>query len=182
MDSTQVSQPPTISRWMFLVGPLAALAAVIGLWMAIDAVGEVGPLDKAKLGGMIALPLTLAVPVLAAWAGERLGRFGRPALGALLGLAAAAAIGWPLWVEYAGQCAAAALPIPAGSIVAVALLAGTSLGGAVIAAGWAMDRVRPGRLAIGAGFAAAAVVFVIGFLVFALTWVTLFFGACIQRP
>jgi hypothetical protein len=173
---------PATARWLFVLGPIAAFAAVVGLWMAIDAIGEIGPLDKARLGGMIALPLTLAVPVGAAWAGERLGRFGRPALAALLGLGAAAAVGWPFWVEYASQCAAAALPMPVGSIVAVAVIAAATLGGAVVAAGWAMDRVQRRRLALGAGFAAAAVVFVIGFAVFALTWVNLFFGACVRRP
>ena len=169
------------NRWLLGVAPLALFLVVVGVWTAIDRLLYIGPFDRAQLGWAIAAPLTVAVPVVAAWAGGRLGPLGRPLLAVVLGAAAALAIGWPFWVEYANQCAAVGLPMPVASIVIVGVIGALTMSGAVIAAGVAFDRGRPG-IAIPLAALAAAIVFIVGFAVFALTWAELFFGECVVRP
>jgi hypothetical protein len=169
------------NRWLLAVAPLALFLFVIGVWTAIDRLLYIGPFDRAQLGWAIAAPLTIAVPVVAAWAGGRLGRLGRPFLAVVLGIAAALAIGWPFWVQYASQCAAVGLPMPVASIAIVGVIGALTMGGAVIAAGAAFDRSRP-RLALVVAALASVIVFAIGFLAFALTFLQLFFGECVVRP
>jgi hypothetical protein len=169
------------NRRLIALAPFALFAGVVVVWMAIDRFVTIGPLDRAQLGWIIAVPLTLAIPVVAAWAGRQLGRSWRPAIALALGLVGGFAVAWPFWVSYASQCAAVGLPVPVGPIVFVGSIAGITLGGAVIAAGVAFDRGRPG-IAIPLAALAAAIVFVVGFAVFALTWAELFFGECVVRP
>lgn len=169
-------------RWVLVTAPIASLAAAIVVWVGIDTVGEIGPLDKAKLGWLVGVPLALMVPVLTAWAGTRLGPFGGPVMGAAFGLCAALAVGWPFWVEYADQCAAVGLPVPIGPIAAASTVVGVTLFGAVLAAGAALDGSRPGFAAFGRAVVSAGVVYVIGFAVVALTLTGLFFGQCVARP
>ena len=172
-----------LQSWFLVAAPLVALAAVVFLWAAIDAVGEVGPLDKAKLGWLVAVPLTLLVPVFAAWAGgEKLGRFGRPLMAALAGLGAGIAIGWPIWIEYASQCAAVALPIPFSPIATTIAIVGLTMFAAVLAAGWSLGGGRSGRVGVALAFVSAVIVFAIGFAVYVLMAVTLLFGQCVVRP
>jgi hypothetical protein len=165
-----------------VAAPLAALAGVVLLWAGIDAVGEVGPLDKAKLGWLVAVPLTLVVPVLAAWAGRELGAFGRPLLAALAGLGAGLAVGWPIWIEYASQCAGVGLPIPFSPIATTIAIVGLTMFVAVLAAGSALDGVRSGRVGLALAFVSAVVVFAIGSAVYVLMTASLLFGQCVARP
>ena len=168
--------------WLLVAAPLLALAAVVLLWTGIDVVGEIGPLDKAKLGWLVGLPLTLLVPVLAAWAGGRLGPWGRPTLAVLVGLGAGAAVGWPVWIAYAGQCAAAGLSVPVSTIATIGALVGLTMFAAVLAAGPALDGARSRPVTMGLAFVSAAVVFVVGFVTFALLSSSLLFGQCVVRP
>ena len=172
---------PQANRWLIAFAPFALFAAVVVVWMAIDRFVTIGPLDRAQLGWLIAVPLTLAIPLVAAWAGRQLGHSWRPAIALGLSLVGGFAVAWPFWVSYASQCAAVGLPMPVGSIVFVGSIAGITLGGAILAAGFALDRSRP-AIAIPLAALAAAVVFAIGLAVFALTWAELFFGECVVRP
>ena len=131
----RTSDRSALPGWLLLATPVIALIAIVFVWTAIDNIGEIGPLDKAKLGWLVAVPLTLMLPVLTAWAGGRLGRFGRPILAALVGLAAGFAVGWPIWVELAGQCSAVGRPTPLGSVAATSTIVGLTLFAAVLAAG-----------------------------------------------
>jgi hypothetical protein len=169
------------NRWLIAVAPFALFAAVVIVWMAIDRFVTLGPLDRAQLGWLVAVPLTIAIPVVAAWAGRQLGRSWRPAIALGLGLVGGFAVAWPFWVSYASQCAAVGLPMPIGGIAFVGATAGISLGAAVLAAGAAFDRARP-ALAVPAAALAAVVVFAIGFAIFALSVMQLFFGTCVVRP
>ncbi len=168
--------------WLLVAAPIVALAAVVILWTAIDAVGEIGPLDKAKLGWLVAVPSTLLIPVLAAWAGGGLGRLGRPALAALVAIGAGAAVGWPVWMEYASRCAAAGLPVPVSPIATIGAIVGLTMCAAVLAAGAALDRMRSGLIGVVLAFVSAALVFAIGFGIFALMSGFLLFGHCVVRP
>jgi len=168
--------------WLLIAIPLVALFVVVFVWTAIDAVGAVGPLDKAKLGWLVAVPMTLLLPVLTAWAGGRLGGWGRPLLAALVGLVAGVAVGWPIWVALAGQCAAVGRPAPLVSVVATSTIAGLTLFGAVLASGAALDLDRPRRVAAILAVVSAAVVSAIGFAVFVVLSFVLFFGQCSVRP
>jgi hypothetical protein len=171
----------TSNRWLVATAPLALFALVIVIWVAIDRLVVIGPFDRAQLGWAVAVPLTVAVPVLGAWAGDRLGRFGRVSMAVVLAIAAGIAVGWPFWVSYANQCAAVGLPMPLGSIAITAAIGALTMGGAVLAAGAAIDRSRS-RLAAPLAALAAGGVFAIGFLVFALMFNGLFFGECVVRP
>jgi hypothetical protein len=168
--------------WLLVTGPIVALAAIVFVWTGIDRVGAVGPLDKAKLGWLIAVPLTLLVPLLTAWAGSRIGRYGRPTMAAIVGLGAGLAVGWPIWVSYAGQCATLGLPTPLAPIATLSAIVALTMLGSVLAAGAALDLRRPRPVAIGLAFASAAAVFAIGFVVVAFMWTSLFFGTCVVRP
>jgi len=168
--------------WLLIAIPLVALIMVVFVWTAIDAVGAVGPLDKAKLGWLVAVPMTLLLPVLTAWAGGRLGGWGRPLLAALVGLAAGVAVGWPIWVALAGQCAAVGRPAPLASVVATSTIAGLTLFGAVLASGAALDLDRSRRVAAILAVVSASVVSAIGFAVFVVLSFVLFFGQCSVRP
>jgi hypothetical protein len=168
--------------WLLAAIPAVALLAVVFVWVAIDTVGAIGPLDKAKLGWLVAVPLTFALPVLTAWAGGQLGRWGRPVLAALVGLAAGLAIAWPIWVSYSGLCAAVGRPVPIVSIATTGMIVGLTLFGAVVASGAALDLNRPRRTASALAFVSAAVVCAIGFAVFVLFSIMLFFGQCAVRP
>lgn len=169
-------------RWLLVAAPIASLAAAIFVWVGIDTVGEIGPLDKAKLGGIVGVPLVLLVPVLTAWAGNRLGPFAGPVMGATFGFCAGLAVGWPFWIEYASQCAAVGLPVPIGPIAVTSTVVGVTLFGAVLAAAAAFDGSRHGFATFGRAFVSAGVVYVIGFAIVALTLVSLFFGQCVVRP
>ncbi len=177
----RLTRGDALPSWLLVAAPLVALAAVVLLWAGIDTVGEIGPLDKAKLGG-VAVPLTLLVPILAAWAGRELGRFGRPVMAALAGLGAGLAIGWPIWIAYAGQCAAAGLPIPFSPILTTIAIVGLTMFAAVLAAGSALDTGRTRRTRLVLSFMSAAVAFTIGFGVYVLMAASLLFGQCVVRP
>jgi hypothetical protein len=120
--------------------------------------------------------------VLAAWAGGELGRFGRPLMAALVGLGAGIAIGWPVWIAYSSQCAAAGLPIPFKPIATTISIVGLTMFSAVLTAGWALDRVRSRRVGVALAFVSALVVFAIGFAVYVLMAASLLFGQCVVRP
>lgn len=168
--------------WLLIAIPVLGLVATVVVWVAIDAVGAIGPLDKAKLGWLVAVPMTLLLPVLTAWAGGRLGRWGRPTLAALVGLMAGVAVGWPIWVSLASQCAAVGRPAPLASVVATSTIVGLTMFGAVLAAGVALDLDRPRRVAAVLAIVSAAAVCVIGFVVFVVLSFVLFFGQCSVRP
>jgi hypothetical protein len=178
----RLSDRDAYPRWLLIAAPIASLAAAVFVWVGIDTVGEIGPLDRAKLGGIVGVPLALLVPVLTAWAGNRLGPFAGPVMGAVFGLGAALAVGWPFWVEYAGQCDAVGLPVPIGPIAVMGSVVGVTLFGAVLAAGAALDGGRAGLGTYGRAFLSVAVVYVIGFAIVALTLMGLFFGQCVVRP
>lgn len=177
--TTERKGPP---GWLLAATPIAALAVVVLLWAGIDAVGEIGPLDKAKLGWLIAVPLTILVPVLAAWAGGRLGRFGRPILAIVVGLGAGLAVGWPVWVAYSSQCDSVGLPVPTSTIATIGAIVGVTMAIAVLAAGFALDGGRSRYASVGLALTSAAIVFAIGFAVFALMSGSLLFGQCVVRP
>jgi len=167
--------------WLLVAIPAVFVAGVVFVWVAIDTLGAVGPLDKAKLGWLVAVPLTLALPVLTAWAGGQLGRWGRPVLAALVGLVAGLAVAWPIWVSFSGLCAAVGRPVPIVSIATTGMIVGLTLFGAVLAAGAALDLNRTRRTASALAFVSAAVVCAIGFAVFVLLSIMLFFGQCAVR-
>jgi hypothetical protein len=179
---THTSRQEGLPGWLLVSAPVAALVAVVALWVGIDVVGEVGPLDKAKLGWLVAVPLTLAVPVLAAWTGGRLRRPGRAVIGAIVGVGAALAIGWPMWIAYAGQCAAVGLAVPISPIATIAAIVGLTMFVGVLAAGRALDADRPGPVVVGLAFVSAAVAFAIRFGIFVLMSPSLLFGQCVVRP
>jgi hypothetical protein len=171
-----------LPTWLLVAAPLVALVAVVLLWMGIDVIGEIGPLDKAKLGWLVAVPLTILVPVLAAWAGGRLGRSGRPILAAVVGLGAGLAVGWPVWIAYATQCAAVGLPIPISPIATTAAIVGLTMATAVLASGFALGGGRSGLARIALACGAAAACYVGGFIVYVLMSPSLLFGQCVVRP
>lgn len=171
-----------VPSWLLVAAPIAALVAVALLWTGIDAVGEIGPLDKAKLGWFVAVPLTILVPVLAAWTGGRLGGFGRPILAAIVGLGAGVAVGWPVWIAYSSQCAAVGLPLLISPIATIATIVGVTMFVAVVAAGSALDVRRSRPTGIALAIVSTTVVFAIGFAIVALLSASLFFGQCVVRP
>jgi hypothetical protein len=168
--------------WLLVTGPIVALAAVALAWTWIDRAGAMGPLDKAKLFWLITVPLTLLLPLITAWAGGRLGRFGRPTMGVIVGLCAGLAVGWPMWVSFAGRCATVGLPTPLAPIATTSSIVALTMLGAVLAAGAALDVGRSRQVTVGLAFISAAAVFAIGFAVFALLAGSLFFGHCVIRP
>jgi hypothetical protein len=170
--------------WLLVTGPIVALAAVAFAWTWIGDAGGVGPLDRAKGFWLIAVPLTLLIPLLTAWAGGRLARYGRPAMAAVVGLGAGLAVGWPMWVSFAGQCATVRLPTPLAPIATASTIVALTMFGAVLAVGTVLDLQRPRRAAVrlAFAFASAAIVFAIGFGVFALLSGSMFFGHCVIRP
>jgi hypothetical protein len=180
--TTERSEVADWPRWLLAATPLAALAAVVAVWIGIDAVGEIGGLDKAKLGWLVAIPLTILVPVLTAWSGGRLGGFARPILAAIVGLGAGVAMALPIWIAYAGRCTAVGLPIPETPIAATASIVGLTMFGAVMVAGVALDSDRPRAVRLAYAFGSAGVVFAIGFAVFVGVLLSLFFGQCVVRP
>ena len=181
MATRPSGQHPPLS-WLLILVPLAAFGAVVWLWTAIDAVGAVGPLDRAKLGWLIGLPSTIAVPVVAAWAGGHLRPFGRPGLALLLGIGGAAATAWPLWREYSALCAFVGMPVPVAAIGLAGVISGVTLGGSVIAAGIGLDARRRGLASTALAFLAAGIVFIIGFVVIISLLMSLLFGECVVRP
>ena len=179
---TERSEDPGWPRWLLVTAPLVALAAVVAVWIGIDAVGEIGGLDKAKLGWLVAIPLTILVPVLTAWSSGRLGGFARPILAAIVGLGAGVAMALPIWISYAGRCMAVGLPIPETPIAATASIVGLAMFGAVMAAGVALDSDRPPAVRFGLAVVGAGAAFAIGFAVFVIVLFSLFFGQCVVRP
>ncbi len=171
-----------LPAWLLFAIPVLGLVATVFVWAAIDAVGTIGPLDKAKLGWLVAVPMTLMLPVVTAWAGGRLGPWGRPFLAALVGLGGGVAVGWPIWVSLAGQCAAVGRPAPLASVIATSTIVGVTLFGAVLAAGAALDLDRSRRVAAGLAVVSAAIVCGIGFAAFVVLSFVLFFGQCAVRP
>lgn len=167
--------------WLLTAIPILALIATAFVWAAIDAVGAIGPLDKAKLGWLVAVPMTILLPVLTAWAGGRLGGWGRPTLAALVGLIAGIAVGWPIWASLASQCAAVGRPAPLASVLATSTIVGLTMFGAVLAAGAALDLDRSRRTTASLAIVSAAVVCAIGFVVFVVLSFVLFFGQCSVR-
>ncbi len=178
----RTSDRPALPGWLLIATPVIALIGIVFVWTAIDNVGAIGPLDKAKLGWLVAVPLTLMLPVLTAWAGGRLGPWGRPILAALVGLAAGFAVGWPIWVELAGQCSAVGRPTPLGSVAATSTIVGLTLFAAVLAVGAALDLNRSPRITAGLALAVSAVICAIGFAAWVAFAFVLFFGQCAVRP
>ena len=94
-----VPMPPPARRQLAIAigAPLALLTAVYGLWAAIDAVGQVGPFDKARLGWAIVKPLWFASPALAATLWHRLPLVDRRLVATAIGLALTATATGILW-------------------------------------------------------------------------------------
>jgi hypothetical protein len=170
------------ARWLMAVVPIAAVVAVAVFWGWTSNTPEIGPLDRAQVGGLVGVPLTVAVPVLAAWVAARIGGPARPILAAIVAIAGGLAVAFPFWAQYAGQCAAVQLAIPAGPIAIVGAIAGVTLFLSTIAAGAALAQDRSPPIRLGLAVGATAVVFIVGFAAFALVGIGLFFGQCVVRP
>jgi len=168
--------------WLLAVVPIAAVIAVAFFWAWTSNTPEIGPLDRAQVGGLVGVPLTVAVPVLTAWVAWRIGGPARAILAAIVAIAGGLAVAFPFWAQYADQCADVHMANPVGAIAIVGSIAGATLFFSTIAAGAVLDLDRPRSARLGRAVAATVVVFVVGFAAFALVGPGLFFGQCVVRP
>ena len=154
------------------------------VWVAIGIVREVGPLDRAKLQGFLAVPMTLLVPAVTGRAASRID--GRWAWVVVIGVAVLAGfcVLVPGWVTYSANCAAASLPMPVVELIGGFLLtiAVTAAASAVTWRAWPASVMARGQVVVavvvgGLTLAAGAAVLL------ALATFALFLNfTCVVRP
>ncbi len=175
---------PSAPRPLVALAPFAYLGLVALSWVAIDAIREVGPLDRAKLGGAIGLPLTLLIPTVTARAAVALGRGIERQLvvGGVAVLGALAVVG-PMWIEYARRCGSVAMPVPAGALAIVGVAVAAALGlSTLVAMGLWPHRDGPKR-SVAPAFVVSALVLALAATAVVLLAVQLLqLDPCVVRP
>lgn len=175
---------PTVPRPLVALAPFAWLCLVALSWVAIDAIREVGPLDRAQLGGAIGLPLTLLIPTVTARAAVALGRGIERQLvvGGVAVLGALAVVG-PMWIEYARRCGAVAMPVPAGALAIVGVAVAASLGVSTFVALRLWPHVAGPKRSVAPAAVASALVLALATTAVVLLAVQLLqVGLCTVRP
>ncbi len=114
--------------------PLAGAALAYGLWWISDRLLYIGPLDRAKFGWLVVIPIWALTPVVAAYAWRPLNaRQSRVAVG-IVGLVITAAAALLIWLSSAfPDCQFGATFTPA-DVVIPALIIGAVIGGGFAAA------------------------------------------------
>ena len=166
---------------LVLGAPFLLTAAIYGAWLVSDRAVQIAGLDRAQFGWAILVPLALVLPTVVAWSARRLDR--RLGLLVPLGVAAMAAglIVGPVVIEYQGRCADVGLPMPVTSLATLAFLIGATVLVAAVVAGWAWGS-GTSRLAVVRALVAGALTETLGFVVVALSLMSLLYGVCVVRP
>ena len=166
------------------IRPFLWLGLVLVTWLAIDEIGVVGPLDRARLGWAIGMPLTLLLPAVtgAVARGLPAGR-SRAAVYAGIGVGSALLVVIPFLAQFLAECASAGAAIP---ILPLATL-GVGVALTVIASSLVAERLwlaSDGRRRIAWAVTASTVVLLIGgAILVGVTFSGLFPpGTCEVRP
>jgi hypothetical protein len=182
--SELVEPRPDERRIPLAIRPFLWLALVLVAWLGIDAVGAVGPLDRARLGWAIGMPLTLLLPAVTGAVAREIPAARTRAIvvggvAAICGLL----IVLPFLAQLIPQCAAIGAALPIGSLVALGLgVALTIVASSVVAE--RLWRSTDGRRRVAWTIAASAVVFLVGgaILVVVMQESLLPPGTCVVRP
>ena len=161
--------------------PLAGVALAYGLWWISDRLLYIGPLDRAKFGWLVVIPVWSLTPVLAALSWRPLSRGQTVGVAAIIGVALSASAALLFWLAAsAPDCEFGAVRSPAEWVLP-SLIIGLVVGGGFAAACLGTAAVaRRSRwravLLVGAGSAFALV-----FVAIMVATPFLLSGGC-QRP
>jgi len=167
--------------WLAVTVPLGLVALAWGLWSISDRLGSIGPLDKAKFGWLVVIPIWVLTPVVAGYAWRRLSHAELRLSATLVGVLVAAFATALMWAAVAHPaCEFGAVQTPAELLVSslvVGFVIGGGLAGSALAALAMLRRARPwAALAVGAGSG-----FLLVFLAI-LAATPFFLGPACQRP
>ena len=180
----ELAEPrPDDARVPLAIRPFLWLGLVLVVWLGIDAIQAIGPLDRAKLGWAIGMPLTLLLPGVtgAVARGISSGRLRAAVIGGV-GLVCALLVVLPFLAQLVTQCASVGAAVPIGSLAALGLgVALTVIASSVVAE--RLWRTADGRRRVAWAVTASAVVFLIGGAILVVATVGLFPpGTCAVRP
>jgi hypothetical protein len=166
------------------IRPFMWLALVLVAWLAIDAVGTIGPLDRARLGWAIGMPLTLLLPAVtgAVARGIPSGRL-RIAVFGGVGVICGLVVVVPFMAQLVAQCASVGAALPIASLATLGIgVALTVIASSVVAE--RLWRTSDGRRRVAWTVTASAVILLIGgAILVAVTYSSLFPpGTCAVRP
>ena len=155
--------------------PFGWLALVLAAWLAIDAIGQIGPFDRAKLGGAIGMPLTLLLPTVTGAVARVVGPgWRRLAIVGGIALAAALLIVEPFASQLAAQCSAAGQAVPIGGLITLGVSVALAVMLSTIVAG-VLWRAPDGRRRIVAAVSTSSLVLlIVGAVVVVVTFTALF--------
>ena len=180
----ELAEPrPADPRVPLAIRPFLWLGLVLLVWLGIDAIQAVGPMDRAKLGWAVGMPLTLLLPGVtgAVARGIPSSRLRAGVIGGV-GLLCALLVVLPFLAQLVTQCSSVGAALPIGSLAALGLgVALTVIASSVVAE--RLWRTADGRRRVAWAVTASAVVFLIGGAILVVATASLFPpGTCAVRP